>query len=391
MSPFLFGAAGMFATMYSTQAILPELGQAFRVRPAQAGLSISVLIVALAAGAWLWGPLSDRIGRRRSLILSSGLLVLPTIGVALVPTFGALLAARGLQGLCMPGLLTVGVPYVADAFGERIGAKAMGYYVASLVAGGLVGRVGVALLTSAIGWRAALGALALLPLAATLVMRRTLPPEPAVERTPRRRGALRALLRDRQLLAATLAGCSLFFGFVGAFSFIDFRLERPPFSFPPEITSLVFCLWLLGALGPTAGRLSGRIGWRPVAFTGLALSCVGLLLSLTSSLPLVGIGLGLFALGNFAGVTATQLGVAACGGRNRGSASAIYYSAYYLAGGLGGFVPGLAWQAWGWNGVVLMAVGGFGLGLIALSTIGALKARDLRGALALSFGVLTGR
>src|SRR5689334_4802433 len=148
MSPFLFGAAGMFATMYSTQAILPELGHAFRVRPAQAGLTISVLIVALAAGAWLWGPLSDRIGRRRSLILSSGLLVLPTLALAVVPSFGALLAARGLQGLCMPGLLTVGATYVADAFGERVGSKAMGYYVAALVAGGLVGRIGVALLTS---------------------------------------------------------------------------------------------------------------------------------------------------------------------------------------------------------------------------------------------------
>ena len=229
-----------------------------------------------------------------------------------MPSFGALLAARGLQGLCMPGLLTVGLPYVAEVFGERVGSRAMGYYVAALVAGGLVGRIGVALLTSAFGWRIALGALAALPLAATIAMRRTLPPETVAAR-PRARAACRELFANRQLLAATLAGSSLFFGFVGAFSFIDFRLERPPFSFPPAITSVVFCLWLLGALGPAAGRLAGRVGWRPVAFAGLSLSCLGLGLSLTSSLPLVGLGLGLFALGNFAGVTATQLGVVALG------------------------------------------------------------------------------
>ena len=53
----------------------------------------------------------------------------------------------------------------------------MGLYVSALVLGGLVGRVGVALLTAATSWRVALGAVAALPLAATLVMRRSLPPE----------------------------------------------------------------------------------------------------------------------------------------------------------------------------------------------------------------------
>jgi YNFM family putative membrane transporter len=64
MAPFLVTAGAMFAVMYSTQAILPELGREFGVSPSQAGLSISVVIGALAAGAWFRGPLSDRIGRR---------------------------------------------------------------------------------------------------------------------------------------------------------------------------------------------------------------------------------------------------------------------------------------------------------------------------------------
>ena len=83
MAGFLLGAAGMFAVTYSTQAILPQLGRAFGVSPSHAGLTISALIVALAAGAWLWGPLSDRIGRRRSLVFASALLVAPTLAAAL--------------------------------------------------------------------------------------------------------------------------------------------------------------------------------------------------------------------------------------------------------------------------------------------------------------------
>ena len=135
-------------------------------------------------------------GAGASLVLASGALVVPSLGVALAPSFGVLLAMRAAQGLCMPGLLTVGVPYVTEAYAERIGARAMGLYVSALVLGGLVGRVGVALLTAATSWRVALGAVAALPLAATLVMRRSLPPGDARAR------------RRRACRAARCAGCS---------------------------------------------------------------------------------------------------------------------------------------------------------------------------------------
>src|SRR3954447_3358158 len=91
MLPFLVGASAMFAAMYSTQAILPELGRAFSVSPSQTGLTVSITIGALAVGSWFWGPLSDRIGRRASLLLASAAMVVPTLLLAFAPTFGILL------------------------------------------------------------------------------------------------------------------------------------------------------------------------------------------------------------------------------------------------------------------------------------------------------------
>src|SRR5919202_3684190 len=172
--PFLPGAAGMFAVMYSTQAILPELSRDFGVSAAAAGLTVSIVILVLAAGAWLWGPLSDRWGRKRTLVLASALVAPPTLASALAPSFEVLLVCRALQGLCMPGLLTVGAPYVKEALAPSIGGQAMGYYVASLIAGGLIGRIGVAQLTAAVGWRWAIGGLAVLPLGAAVLMQRAL-------------------------------------------------------------------------------------------------------------------------------------------------------------------------------------------------------------------------
>ena len=356
MTAFLLGAAAMFAVTYSTQAILPQLGRTFDVSPAEAGLTISVVVLALACGAWIWGPFSDRFGRKRSIVLASTLLVPPTVGAALAPSFALLLVFRALQGLCMPGLLTAGVPYVAEAFVPRIGGRAMGYYVASLVAGGLIGRVGVGLLAAVVGWRWAIGALVVLPLAAAVVMQRSLVDLP-IESV--RGGTFHAVLRqvrNPSLLQATVTGAALFFTFVGCFSYVVYRLERPPFGFGPAAGSLVFVLWILGAAGPAIGRLADRIGWERLALSALALAALGLALSLPASLPSLVVGLALVTLANFSGVTAAQLGVADATAVDRGAASAVYFSLYYGIGSLGAYVPGLAWERYGWDGV---AVTGF--------------------------------
>ena len=148
MAGFLFGATAMFAAMYETQAILPTVGRDFGVSPSQSGLTVSLPVISVAIAAWIWGNVSDRIGRRRSLILSSSLLAIPTLAGAFAPSFATFLACRIAQGVCMPGLLIVGVPFVIETYAPKYGGRVMGYYICSLVAGGLLGRVGVAMIAS---------------------------------------------------------------------------------------------------------------------------------------------------------------------------------------------------------------------------------------------------
>ncbi len=346
----------MFATMYSTQAILPELSDDFDVSPSRAGLTVSVVVLAVAVGAWVWGPISDRIGRPRAIQAASVLLVFPTVGVAIAPTFSLLLVCRALQGACMPGLLVVGAPYVVEAFVPRIGARAMGWYATALVAGGLVGRVGVALLSSLVGWRLAIGLLAVLPAAAAVRMRGALP---EVEAPARSGNVLRGLLSPA-LVGVALTGGALFFTFVGMFTYVPYRLEASPFDLGTATSSLVFLLWVGGAAGPVWGRLAGTLGWRRFTFGAILASTLGLLLTLPDLLPTIVIGLACVAAAMFAGYTATQLGVGDVARADRGAASALYFSFYYGSGALGAYVPGLAWERHGWEGVAV-------LGLIALA------------------------
>ena len=50
------GASSMFANMYATQAILPQIEHGLHVSPAAAGLTITVVVAGVAIGGWVHGP-----------------------------------------------------------------------------------------------------------------------------------------------------------------------------------------------------------------------------------------------------------------------------------------------------------------------------------------------
>ena len=165
------GASAMFANMYSTQAILPDIESGLGVSAAAAGLTITVVVLAVALGGWVAGPLSDRLGRRPGDGRGRGRLIcIPTAVAGLAPNLPALLAIRACQGFLMPGLLTVAVPYVTERFRGPAAGAAMGAYTASLVFGGLVGRVGTAIVADLASWRVALEALAIPTVAGAFAM-----------------------------------------------------------------------------------------------------------------------------------------------------------------------------------------------------------------------------
>jgi YNFM family putative membrane transporter len=59
----------------------------------------------------------------------------------------------------------------------------------------------------------------------------------------------------------------------------------------------------------------------------------------------------------------------------KGSASGLYLTAYYLGGTLGSVVPGLAWQAAGWPGVVAACLAATFLAFAANATLCGLPPR----------------
>jgi MFS transporter, YNFM family, putative membrane transport protein len=362
------GASAMFANMYATQAILPEIERALHVSPAAAGLSITVVVVGVAVGGWLHGPLSDRVGRARVMTASASLLVIPTALLAASPNLATLLALRTLQGLLMPGLLVVAVPYVSDRFRGRTAGAAMGAYTSSLVFGGFVGRVGTALLTDVWGWRLSLALLAVPTALGAIAMWRWLPRDPPAHAGSRLGGVIVQHLHNRRLLVNAMCASSVFFGFVGIFTYATYRLTSPAIGLGLAGAGLVYGVWLVGIAVPAVGAVAQRMGPQRLLPVLVGCSLAGALLTLVDSLPVVVAGLALMAFAMFSTVTVCQLLIPRLVDHHRGTATSIHLTLYYLGGGLGAYLPGL-WLDSGWSTLVAVCAASIACGLAAALTV----------------------
>lgn len=362
------GTIVAYADMYVTQPILPLLSREFGVGAARAGLTVSAVVLAIAAASSFYGPLSDALGRRRVMVAAVTLLAVATLACAFAPSFPALLALRAAQGLLVPGMTAVSVAYAGDRLGPRDLAPVVAGIIGASVIGGLVGRVVAGAIAAHLGWRAPFVAFAALTGVAAWLLWRGLQAGVAVER----RSVVAAWtgmlshLRDPRLVGAYLVGGALFFGWIGIFTYLPFHLSAPPYGLSTGAVSSVYLVYAAGIVAsPIAGRLSGRIAPRTLIAAGLAVEAAGMIALLAGPLPLLVIGLVVMVLGTFTAQAIAPAFVNVTARTAKGGASALYLTSYYVGGTLGSTLPGLAFQGLGWSGVVVTCAAAVVVALMA--------------------------
>lgn len=373
------GVVSAYADMYLTQPLLPLLAREYHVSAAQAGLTVSTVVLAIAAGSFLYGPLSDVLGRKRVMVAASAARAVATLACAFAPSLHALVALRALQGALVPGVSAVAVPYAGDHYPrERVGRVVAGVIAASVV-GGLVGRVAGGLIADVGGWRATFAVFAAVSLVSAVVMARRLPPVPLLEGhgfAAAYRGMVRHLA-DPPLLGAFLVGASLFFGWIGLFTYLPFHLSAPPYGLSTALISSTYLVYSAGVvMAPLAGRLSSRVSPRRLMGVGLVVEALGMALTLARPLPLVVLALVVLVLGTFTAQAVAPAFVNASARTAKGSASSLYLASYYLGGTLGSVLPGLAWERAGWTGVVVSCIAAAAVGLLANALLCGRPSRD---------------
>jgi YNFM family putative membrane transporter len=365
-----FATVAVFADLYVTQPILPLLSHEFGVSAPEAALTVSVVVLMVALVSNTYGPLADAWGRRPVMIASCAALSVPTFLCAAAPTFPALVVLRALQGALMPGVAAIAVAWIGDAYAGAALGPAVGSYIAASVLGGLTGRVASGWIASHFSWRApflVFGALTLLG-AAGMALHLPASPRPGGATVG---GAFREMaghLRNRRIVGGLVIGFSVFFGFIAVFTYLPYYLTAPPFGLTTAQVSGVYLVYAAGiATSWTAGRASARLGRRTLMAAGFLVAAAAVAVTLTPSLGLVVGGLVALCVGMFLVQGTAPAFVNATATEAKGGAGALYTTFYYLGATFGSVLPGYAWQAWGWPGVVGACLAAFAAGLLAVA------------------------
>ena len=139
---------------------LPAITEVFGANMGQAQLTLTALLLAFGLSQLVWGPMSDRFGRRPILLWGMAAYVLASIACAFAPNMAWLIAGRALQGVAMGAGVMAARAVVRDLYAPAQGATVMSQALTGLgIIACACAPIG-GILTDALGWRVALLALA---------------------------------------------------------------------------------------------------------------------------------------------------------------------------------------------------------------------------------------
>lgn len=355
-SLFVAGCA-TFSLLYCVQPLLPEFARDFSLSPATSSLALSMTTGSLAFAIFAAGALSQMMPRRALMLGSLVLASLCNLACALPLPWWLLLTIRFAEGVALGGVPAVAMAYLAEEIAPRDLGRAMGQYVAGTAFGGMMGRVGMGLLTEVLSWRAAMAVLGGLCLLGALAFAALLPPSRHFTAKPGfnwrdHRAIWGRQIRNGALARLFLVGFTLTGVFVTLFNYAGFRLAGAPYHLRPTAVSLIFLAYISGIFAsPLAGWLADRLGRRLPLVGMITLSLAGIVATLGQPLWAMLAGILMVTMGFFGAHAVASGWIGALAGREKSHGSALYLLSYYIGSSVMGWVGGWFWQHWGWPGV----------------------------------------
>jgi MFS transporter, DHA1 family, multidrug resistance protein len=337
----------------------PTLARAFATDVEHVQLSLAAYFVGLAIGQLIYGPLADRFGRRRPLLVGVLLFCLASLACALATSLESLIAARFVQALGGCAGMVVTRAVVRDLCDPVTSAKVFSQLVLVMGIAPILAPLAGGLLLSSLGWQSIFLCLALFAalclLAVALWLPETLAREAPVAPLRGALGEYRRLLGDRPFIGHALTGglsIAGMFAYIAGSPFVFIELYGVPaehygWLFGSNAAGFILAAqlnaWLVARHGP--GYWLRRLVW-------FYLGCSLALLLIAGSQPAALWPLLLPLFGCIASLGVLLPNSTACAmagqGRHAGSASALLGSLQFAiaasaAALVGALHDGTAW------------------------------------------------
>lgn len=172
-------AFGPFVTDFYLPT-LPSMAEIFHTNASMVQLGLTASVLGIAAGQIIFGPVSDKFGRRPVLMASLALFCVSTIACIFSPTIDFFNICRFLQGLGGSGGIVMSRSVATDCYSGRDLAKTLAIVGAINGIAPVVAPVVGGLVADAIGWKGIFILLLVIGIvlgAMCLLFRESLPPE----------------------------------------------------------------------------------------------------------------------------------------------------------------------------------------------------------------------
>jgi predicted MFS family arabinose efflux permease len=246
--------------------------------------------VCYAAGFLVWGPLADRHGNKRVMLVGLIALVIMSLACAFATTVPLLAVLRGLQGFAAASFPPTALAYLAVATSPRMRATAIGAVSTSFLVSGILGQLYASSIAQSLGWSWVFGISGVILVILTVAVATAIK-EP---RAPRGTGsvltqflAVLRLVQRPTVLLLCAAHITLLLGFVAMYT--AFGAQLSILGLDSSQTMLLRLVALPGMfttllVGPLSRRWS--VAW--IARSGVIIGAAGLLLEAVLSATVVG-------------------------------------------------------------------------------------------------------
>ena len=332
--PLLLAVFCLGIDMYVVVALIPTISADLDEPVAALGLLVSAYALPNALLAPVFGPVSDRLGRRLALIGGMSFFALTVAGSAIAPNLAILALMRVLNGLGAAVVMPAAFAYAGDLPTTTQRARAMGNLAMGFPLAALLGLPLGAFLAGVVSWRATFLAVAILAALAVVLVWRLPADRPKGAAAVGYTEGLRLAVGDRSVLAVLVV---TFVWFLGPFGIFPFVGEFFASSYGLDTAQVGLVFMVLGGVGVvsarTSGRFTARLGARRVVL--IAIACFGsAVFILPSTPPILALSLLVFAVwvfGTWFGLPAQQSIAAGLSARARGTIMAFNSSALNLA------------------------------------------------------------
>ena len=244
--------------------VLKDVASAFAVSLTAVAYSITLTLALRPVGAFIFGRLADRYGRRRILMLDVGLYALFGALTAFAPSLLAFLVIRALFGVAMGGEWGVGASLAMESIPTESRGLVSGILQSGYPTGYLLASAVFGLLYPHFGWRG-MFVVGLAPAVLILYIRRGVTESPVFSPERRPRAPLGSVLLKHWKLAIYAVALMTAFNFMGHGTldlYPTFLLKQRHLA--PGTVSVIAITYNIGGIlgGLVLGVLSQRFGRR---------------------------------------------------------------------------------------------------------------------------------